>query len=108
MTDSLTFDRRFLAYFALYVTTIGMAYVFAVTFLPIPKDAQQFASTALGFILGTLLAAPLAFFYGASKAQPPAPPAAPAVAPPSPLPGAIPTGKANDPVAVTEVPSPTA
>lgn len=107
MTDATVFDRRFLAYFALYVTTLGIAYVFCVTFVPIPKDSQQYASTALGFILGTLLAAPLAFFYGASKAQPPTPPAAPAVAPARPLPGTVPSGTPADPVAVHEV-SPTA
>jgi zinc transporter ZupT len=77
MTDAATFDRRFLAFFALYVTTLGILYVFAVTFLVVPKDSQQYASTALGFILGTLLAAPLAYFYGASKQREPARPVPP-------------------------------
>jgi hypothetical protein len=86
MTDPATFDRRFIAFFAVLITVVGMGFVFAVTFLVVPKDNQQYASTALGFILGTLLAAPIGFFYGASKAQPPATPAAPAVAPPSPVP----------------------
>ena len=106
MTDSSTFDRRFLAYFAILIVVAGMAFVFAVTFMVVPKDNQQYASTALGFILGTLLAAPIGFFYGASKSQPPAAPApltsAIQVAP---LPGA-PTGKPGDPIAVHETPVP--
>jgi len=73
MTDSSTFDRRFLAFFALLIVVVGMAFVFAVTFAHVPKDNQQYASTALGFILGTLLAAPIGFFYGASKTQPSTP-----------------------------------
>jgi hypothetical protein len=104
-----TFDRWFLALFATLITLIGMAFVFAVVFIVVPKENQQNASMALGFVLGTLLAAPIGFFYGASKAQPPAPP--PLTTAPlttaltvKPLPGA-PTGKPGDPVAVHEEPA---
>jgi hypothetical protein len=107
MTDPSTFDRRFLAYFAIAITIIGMAFVFAVVFVVVPKENQQNASMALGFVLGTLLAAPIGFFYGASKAQPPAPPTT------APLTTALtiskaPTGTPSDPVAVHETPTPTA
>ncbi len=109
MNDSSAFDRRFIAAFAVLITLIGMAFVFGVVFYNVPKENQQNASMALGFVLGTLLAAPIGFFYGASKAQPPAPPAAAPLTTSiaiKPLPGA-PTGTPNDPVAVHEV-SPTA
>ncbi len=107
MNDSSAFDRRFIAAFAVLITLIGMAFVFGVVFLAVPKENQQNASMALGFVLGTLLAAPIGFFYGASKSQPPAAPAplTTSIAV-KPLPG-TPTGKPNDPVAVHEV-SPTA
>ncbi len=68
--DSATADRQFLARFAVLALVLGMGYVAAVTFIPVPKDSQQYASTALGFILGTILAAPIGFYYGASKSQP--------------------------------------
>ena len=101
-----TFDRWFLALFATLIVVVGMGFVFAVTFFVVPKDNQQYASTALGFILGTLLAAPIGFFYGASKSQPPAAPAPLTTAiQVAPLPGA-PTGKPSDPIAVHETPVP--
>lgn len=104
MNDSSAFDRRFIAAFAVLITLIGMAFVFGVVFYNVPKENQQNASMALGFVLGTLLAAPIGFFYGASKAQPPAAPAPTAlnVIPIKPLPGA-PAGTPADPVAVHEV-----
>ena len=90
--DPSTFDRRFLAFFALLIVVVGMSFVFAVTFASVPKDNQQYASTALGFILGTLLAAPIGFFYGSSKTQPPT----------------TPEGTPADPVSVHEVEPPKA
>jgi hypothetical protein len=86
MPDASIFDRRFIAAFAVLITVVGMAFVFMVVFGAVPKDNQQNASMSLGFVLGTLLAAPIGFFYGASKAQPTATPPAPAVAPPGPVP----------------------
>lgn len=110
---STVFDRRFLAFFAIYITTIGMAYVFLVTFMPVPKDSQQYASTALGFILGVLISAPIGFFYGASKMQPTAPPSAPIPVTVAPAASAAPTlladvpdapkGTPDDPVSIHEV-----
>ena len=67
MNDTDIFNRRFLAYFAVGLCVAAMAYVAAITFLPLPKDNARFADTVLGFILGTVMATPIAFFYGSSK-----------------------------------------
>ncbi|MGK2897582.1 MAG: hypothetical protein ACSLE9_02685 [Burkholderiaceae bacterium] len=67
--DDLKFNRRFLAFFAVGLCLAAMGYVVAITFLPIPKDNTQYASTALGFILGTVFATPLAFHFGSSKSS---------------------------------------
>ncbi len=67
--DDIKFNRRFLAYFAVGLCLVAMGYVVAITFLPIPKDNAQYASTALGFILGTVFATPLAFHFGSSKSS---------------------------------------
>lgn len=69
MNDSDLFNRRFLAYFAVGLCAAAMAYVAAITFLPLPKDNARFADTVLGFILGTVMATPIAFFYGSSKSS---------------------------------------
>jgi len=67
--DDVRFNRRFLAYFAVGLCLSAMAYVAAITFLPLPKDNARFADTVLGFILGTVMATPIAFFYGSSKSS---------------------------------------
>lgn len=82
LETAATFDRRFIAYFAVGIVAVGMAFVFLVTFYSVPKGNEQNASMALGFVLGTLITSPLAFFYGASKAQPPATPAPTSIAVP--------------------------
>ncbi len=69
MDDDTKFNRRFLAYFAAGLCLAAMAYVAAITFLPLPKENARFADTVLGFILGTVLATPIAFFYGSSKSS---------------------------------------
>jgi len=61
------FHRRFLALFALVLVIGGGAYLWAVTFLPIPKDNIQIALMIVGFITGVAVAAPIAFYYGASQ-----------------------------------------
>ncbi len=67
-TDSI-FNRRFLAYFAIGLCLAAFGYVVAITFVTIPKENARFADTVLGFILGTVMATPIAFFYGSSKSS---------------------------------------
>jgi hypothetical protein len=67
--DDTRFNRRFLAYFAIGLCVAAMAYVACITFLVVPTANVRFADTVLGFILGTVLATPIAFFYGSSKSS---------------------------------------
>lgn len=69
MTDADLFNRRFLAYFAVGLCVAAMAYVAAITFIPLPKENARFADTVLGWLLGTAMATPIAFFYGSSKSS---------------------------------------
>lgn len=69
MTETDLFNRRFLAYFAAALCLCAMAYVAAITFIPLPEGNARFADTVLGFILGTVMATPIAFFYGSSKSS---------------------------------------
>lgn len=59
--------RRFIYYFAWFWSTVSIVYFFAVTFIPLKPESQNFANTILGFLLGTAVAAILQFFYGSSK-----------------------------------------
>jgi multisubunit Na+/H+ antiporter MnhE subunit len=43
-----------------------MGYIFAITFYAIPADSVRFADTILGFLLGTVIAVLIQFFYGSS------------------------------------------
>lgn len=61
------FNRRFLAYFAVFLVVCAMAYIVAITFLQMPSENIRFADTVLGAILGSMIATPLGYFYGSSK-----------------------------------------
>jgi ABC-type nitrate/sulfonate/bicarbonate transport system permease component len=69
MGDNARFDPRFIAAFAVGLSLAGLAYMAAITFLPIPKDNIRFADTILGFIIGTVVAAPIGFFFGSSSSS---------------------------------------
>ena len=69
MSDPDLFNRRFLAAFAACLCLAAMIYVAAITFIPIPKDNARFADTVLGFILGTVMATPIGFFFNSSKSS---------------------------------------
>lgn len=59
----------FLNFFAVYIITIAFIYIFAITFLDVPKENVRFADTAIGFILGTVIALIINWAFRSSKAQ---------------------------------------
>lgn len=60
-------SKRFVYYFALGWSTFAVIYISAITFLPIPDGNTRFADTILGFLLGTIIASLINFFYGSSR-----------------------------------------
>lgn len=54
-------------YFAAGWSLFAMAYVAAITFAGVPEASTRFADTVLGFLLGTLIAAIIQFFFGSSR-----------------------------------------
>jgi len=64
-----TFSKRFIYYYASFVTIITFIYIYLITFLEIPKDNQRFADCVLGFLLGQGLSVILAFFFGSSHSS---------------------------------------
>lgn len=60
------FSKRFIYIFATFWSIFAAGYIGFITFGTIPADNQRFADTILGFLLGTVVATILQFFFGSS------------------------------------------
>ena len=60
------FSKRFIYIFATFWSIFAAGYIAFITFGTIPEDNQRFADTILGFLLGTVVATILQFFFGSS------------------------------------------
>jgi hypothetical protein len=69
LNQSDVFSKRFVYYFAAFWSVFAVAYIAAITFATIPVQNIRFADTILGFLLGTVVATILNFFYGTSKSS---------------------------------------
>lgn len=61
------FSKRFIYYYAMFITFVSFVYIFMITFSPIPEGSVRFADTVLGFLLGVGLSSIINFFFGSSK-----------------------------------------
>lgn len=61
------FSKRFVYYFAAFWSVAAVVFMFAITFGTIPPGSERFADTILGFLLGTIVATIINYFYGSSK-----------------------------------------
>jgi hypothetical protein len=62
-----TFSKRFVYYYASFITFVSFAYIFFITFGSIPEANVRFADTILGFLLGVGLSNIIVYFFGSSK-----------------------------------------
>jgi hypothetical protein len=60
------FSKRFVYYFATFWSITAAMYIGFITFGDIPEANVRFADTILGFILGTIIATIVQFFFGSS------------------------------------------
>ena len=60
------FAKRFIYIFATFWSIFAASYIGFITFGTIPENNQRFADTILGFLLGTVVATILQFFFGSS------------------------------------------
>ena len=67
--QSDVFSKRFIYYFAAFWSVCSVVYIAFITFATIPAPNIRFADTILGFLLGTVVATILNFFYGTSKSS---------------------------------------
>ena len=64
------FSKRFIYIFAWFWSAVASIFIFLIVLYPIPAANVRFADTVLGFILGTVIATILQFFYGSMLKQP--------------------------------------
>lgn len=67
LNQSDIFSKRFVYYFAIGWSLFSVLYIGFITFVNIPAPNVRFADTILGFILGTVIATIVNFFFGSSK-----------------------------------------
>lgn len=63
------FSKRFVYYFALFWSVFTCLYIGGITFLDIPLSNIRFADIILGFLLGTIAATIINFFFGTSASS---------------------------------------
>jgi hypothetical protein len=63
------FVARFVYWLAIGWSLFAVFYIIGITFFPIPESNVRFADTILGFLLGTVVATILNFFFGSSKSS---------------------------------------
>ncbi len=62
-------EKKVILGMAIGVLLISFAYLFMVTFLPIPQSGQKHSETVVGFLLGSGITFILAYYYGTSKSS---------------------------------------
>ena len=60
-----TFSKRFVYYLAIFWSVVGSTYLFMATFSEVVNP--KMADTVLGFLLGTIVATIINFFFGSSR-----------------------------------------
>ena len=63
------FSKRYVYYLATFWSIVAIGYIFLITFLTIPEANVRFADTTLGFLLGTIVATIINYFFGSSKSS---------------------------------------
>jgi hypothetical protein len=63
------FSKRFIYYYAGFWSLAAVFYIGFITFGQIPEANVRFADTILGFLLGTVIATIMQFFFGSSKSS---------------------------------------
>lgn len=61
------FSKRFVYFLATFWSIVSALYIGFITFGTIPEANVRFADTILGFLLGTILATTLNYFFGSSR-----------------------------------------
>ena len=69
LQQSDPFAKRYVYYLATFWSLFTAVYIGMITFVGIPEDSVRFADTILGFLLGTIVATIINFFFGSSQSS---------------------------------------
>lgn len=69
LAQSDVFSKRFVYYLASFWSVFSVIYITAITFCSIPLQNVRFADTILGFLLGTIIATVINYFFGSSRSS---------------------------------------
>ena len=69
LQQSDVFSKRFIYYLAIFWSIFAALYIGMITFIGIPTESVRFADTILGFLLGTIIATIMQFFFGSSQSS---------------------------------------
>ena len=61
------FSKHFIYYLAAFWSVVAAGFIIIVLFKDIPEANTRLVDTILGFLLGTIIAAIINFFFGSSK-----------------------------------------
>lgn len=61
------FSQRFIYFFAGFWSLLAGAFILIILFKEIPETNTRLIDTILGFLLGTIIASIIGFFFGSSK-----------------------------------------
>lgn len=67
LNQSDLFAKRFAYYLASFWSVAAVIYIALITFWTIPESNIRFADTVLGFLLGTIIATVIQYFFGSSS-----------------------------------------
>ncbi len=60
------FSKRFIYYLASFWSAVAAAFIFIVIFVDVPEANTRIVDTILGFLLGTIVAGIITYFFGSS------------------------------------------
>jgi hypothetical protein len=69
MDEADDHQKNFLFRFAYLWSAFAMLYLFGVSFFVVPEKNQHIVDTAVGFLLGTIIAGFIGYFYGSSHSS---------------------------------------
>lgn len=67
LNQSDRFAKNFIYYLAIFWSVVAGIFIMVVLFKPIPQENVRLVDTILGFVLGTIIASIITFFFGSSE-----------------------------------------
>jgi len=67
LNQSDVFSKRFIYYLASFWSILSGVFIIVVLFKPIPPENIRLIDTILGFLLGTIVAGIITYFFGSSQ-----------------------------------------